>query len=218
LVDHQKGRHHSMPKTLSIPQLQSDWFNLHDLDRAAAIRSIHSSGISIRQIAAQLHKSESSLRHILTALDAPAQDRILARCGQISTNELVRRSQAAGLRLAARHREEVELERARQIRKAADQICTWLAGIGLNKPNCEMIVDEVRRTFNLLAPAPPSPRASLELTVEQIIERTRPAELNDDSIDILNRFIHWLLRWTFWAFPDPTIRDHALDIALEKMW
>jgi transposase len=57
----------------SIPQLQSDWINLHDLDRAAAIRSIHSSGISIRQIATQLHKSESSLRHLLIALDAGHQ-------------------------------------------------------------------------------------------------------------------------------------------------
>jgi len=207
-----------MPKTLSIPQLQSDWINLHDLDRAAAIRSIHSSGISIRQIAAQLHKSESSLRHLLIALDAPAQDRALARRGEISTNELVRRSQAAGLRRAARHREEVELERARQIRKAADQICTWLAGIGLSKPNCEMIVDEVRRKFYTIAPAPPTRPAPSDLTVEQIIERTRPPERKDDSIDILNHFILWLLRWSFFAFPDPLIRDHALDIALERMW
>jgi hypothetical protein len=204
----------------SIPQLQSDWINLHDLDRAAAIRSIHSSGISIRQIATQLHKSESSLRHLLIALDAPAQDRALARRSQISTNELVRRSQAAGLRRTARHREEVELERARQTRKAADQICTWLGGIGLNKPNCEMIVDEVRRKFYALATAGqlPSRVAPSDLTLEQIIERTRPPERKNDSIDIINPFILWLLRWSFYAFPDPHVRDHALDIALERMW
>ena len=70
-----------MNNTPSIQQLQSDWFSLHDLDRAAAIRSIHSSGTSIRQIAAQLHKSESTLRHLLIALDAghqggPRKDRL----------------------------------------------------------------------------------------------------------------------------------------------
>ena len=157
----------------------------------------------------------SGLRHLLIALDAPVQDRILARRGEISTNELVRRSHAAGLRCTARHREEVELERARQARKAADQICTWLAGIGLNKPNCEIIIDEVRRKFYTLAPAPPT---RVDLTVDQIIERTKPPELIDDSIDIINRFILWLLRWTYFAFPDPIIRDQALDIALEKQW
>lgn len=204
-----------MKNTLTIPQLQSDWINLHDLDRADAVRSIHGSGISIRQIAAQLHKSESTLRHLLIALDAPAQDRALARRGEISTNELVRRSQAAGLRRAARHREEVELERVRQVRKAVDQICTWLSGIPLNKPNCEMIVDEVRRKFHTLAPAPP---IRVDLTVEQIIERTRPPELKDHSVDILNRFVLWLLRWTYFAFPDPLVRDNALDLALQKQW
>jgi|SRR6185503_12957452 len=158
-----------MNNTLSIPHLQSDWTSLDDLDPAAAIRSIHSSGISICQIAAELHKSESSLRHLLIPLDAPAQDRILARRGEISTNELVRRFHAVGVRRTARHREEVEIER-RQARKAADQICPWLACVGLNKPNCEMIVDEVRRLFSSIAPAPQNRVAPPDLTVEEIIE------------------------------------------------
>ena len=37
-----------------IAQLQADWINLHDLDRAAAVQSLHKTGLPIRQIAAQL--------------------------------------------------------------------------------------------------------------------------------------------------------------------
>ena len=71
-----------MSNTLSIAQLQSDWFKLSDLDRARAVLTIHQSGISIRKIAAQLQLSESLLRHLLLALRAPACDRDLARQGQ----------------------------------------------------------------------------------------------------------------------------------------
>ena len=43
------------------------------------------------KVAAQLQFSESLLRHLLLALQAPACDRDLARQGKISTNELARR-------------------------------------------------------------------------------------------------------------------------------
>ena len=40
-----------MTSVSTIPELKANWINLHDLDRANAIRSIHDSGISLRQIA-----------------------------------------------------------------------------------------------------------------------------------------------------------------------
>jgi len=55
-----------------------NWFGFSDLDRASAILAIHQSGISIRKIAAQLQLSESLLRHLVQALQAPSSDRDLA--------------------------------------------------------------------------------------------------------------------------------------------
>ena len=46
----------------AVADLQAHWFKLSDLDRARAVFSIKQSGISIRNIARQLHLSESLLR------------------------------------------------------------------------------------------------------------------------------------------------------------
>jgi AraC-like DNA-binding protein len=57
-----------MKNTPSITQLQEHWHRLSDLERARAVQAIISrSGLSIRKIAAQLHLSESLLRHLLQA-------------------------------------------------------------------------------------------------------------------------------------------------------
>ena len=209
-----------MKKPRSISELKSDWIRLDDLDRAWAVRAIHNSGISIRQIAAELHKPDSSLRRLLLMLDAPIEDKLLFRQGKITGNELVRRSRAAGLRYAARHREEIELERARQTLKASDHICKWLLQTQMNGPNSEMIVDEARHAFHAMAEAGlrPAGVAPPDTTVTKIIEKTRPPELKDDSIDIAGWFAQWLCRWTFFAFPDQDMRDDALDLALQRQW
>jgi hypothetical protein len=95
----------------AIAALQSQWHTLHDLDRAKAVLAINKSGVSTREIALHLHLSESLLRHLLTALQAPPEDRSLARQGRMSTNEVVRRARTAGIRSTARHREAREFER-----------------------------------------------------------------------------------------------------------
>ncbi len=87
-----------MTNTLSIAQLQSDWFRFSDLERAGAVLAIKQTGISTRKVAAQLQLSESLLRHLLQALQAPASDRDLAQQGKITTNELVRRAKAIHVR------------------------------------------------------------------------------------------------------------------------
>jgi len=82
----------------AVAKLQSGWHSLPDLDRARAVHAIKQSGISTREIALQLHVSESLLRHLLQALQAPIEDRFLAQKRNTSTNELVRRAKAAGTR------------------------------------------------------------------------------------------------------------------------
>lgn len=91
-----------MKSTPSITRLQVDWHRSSDLERARAVHTIKQSGVSIRKIAAELQVSESLLRHLLHALQAPSSDRVLAKQGEITTNELVRRAKAAGLRRDAR--------------------------------------------------------------------------------------------------------------------
>src|ERR1035437_10183374 len=94
----------------AVAKLQSGWHPPPDLDRARAVHAIKQSGVSTRQIALQLHVSESLLRHLLQALQAPIEDRYLAHQGKISTNELVRRARAAGIRRTGMHRESLQLE------------------------------------------------------------------------------------------------------------
>jgi transposase-like protein len=101
-----------MENTPSIAQLQSDWFRFSDLDRASAVLTINQSGISIRKVAAQLHLSESLLRHLLQAFQAQASGRVLAQKGKISTNEFVRRARA-GLHPSVKHRERSAPDRDR---------------------------------------------------------------------------------------------------------
>ncbi len=209
-----------MKRIRSIAELKTDWINLHDLDRAQAVKDLHEAGDPIRQIADHLQKPESSLRRLLTALDAPVEDRALARKGLIPTNELVRRSRAAGLQRAAQNREEIKLERERQTLLAAERICKWLLETQMIAPNCEMIVDEVRRKFHNMAQAGlhPTRVAPPDTPIDEIIEQTRPPAIKDDCIDVTGWYAQWLTRWTFFAFPDEDIRDNALDLVLEKQW
>jgi transposase-like protein len=206
--------------TSSISQLQANWFQLHDLDRAQAVAAIRRSGISIRKIARDLKFSPSLLRHLLLALKAPAEDQDLARHGQISTRELVRRAKAASTRRAQRHREVVALERDEAARKETDLICNWLLQTGLHGPSCVMIVDEVRRRLATDEAAGIVPKVSkpLDLPIHEIIRRRRPDDLKDPTMDTISWHAEWLLRWAFCAFPDEQVRWTALDIALERQW
>lgn len=204
----------------SITQLQSQWFQLSDLDRAQAVAAIRRSGTSIRQIALGLKFSESLLRHLLLARQAPPEDQALARQGRISTNELVRRSKAANIRRAERHRQAIALQRNESARKGADLICSWLLRTGLHRPSCEMIVDEVRRQLAMqdAVRSLPATSQTITLPVDKIIRHCKPPELADDSIDIVAWYAAWLCRWALYAFPDADVRDQALDQSLNGQW
>ena len=154
--------------SFSVADLQSQWHKLPDLDRARAVYEIKQSGVSTRQIALQLHLSESLLRHLLSALLAPREDRFLASQGKISTNELVRRHKAAGIR---------------------------------------------RSTGKF-----PKDAAPLDMTTEEIIQRCRPPEAAINEFSSIAYFGAWLVRWTYYAFTDPSVRDSAIDLAMEEQF
>jgi hypothetical protein len=145
-------------------------------------------------------------------------DQVLAQWGKISTNELVRRAKAAGPRPSAQKREAIVLDRTPEPGKAADLICDWLLQTQLFGPAREMIVKEVQREFLAMKEAGlhPSVVASSDMPTSQIIERTKPPALIDDSIDIVAWFAQWLCKWSFFAFPDEGIRGTALDLARQR--
>jgi transposase-like protein len=210
-----------MPTTSSaVANLQSQWHSLHDLDRAKAVFAINQSGISIREIARHLNCSEPLLRHLIAALQAPPADRFLARQGEISTNELVRRSKAAEIRRSSTHREAREFERIRASRQGCKTICGWLADEQVSGPYGEQIVDEARRQ---LANAEqdgkfPSGAAPTDMPTAEIIQRCRPAELKNGSTSFIARHAWWLARWSFYVLTDPWVRDQALELALNEQF
>ena len=208
-----------MKKALTIERLQAEWRNLHDLDRAEAVRALHNSGPSIREIGRQLHVSDSGLCRLLVALDAPVEDKLRARNGEITTSELVRRSKASGRARAARNREELKLERGRQALHAADLICKWLIATQMNAPNREMIVEEARLRFHGVIPVElnRSRQFAPDTQIEDIIVQTKPPKFKEQhKTDIAGWFAAWLCQWTFYAFRDQDVRDDALDLALER--
>jgi hypothetical protein len=213
-----KRSHHTMESIPSIAQLQSDWFGFSDLDRASAILAIKQTGISTRKVAAELHLSESLLRHLLLALQAPASDRDLARQGKITTNELARRAKAVGLLRLPDNSEAIELERVQATRIATDLICDWLAKHGQQGSYGKQILEEVRREFasrELDGSLPLCPKHA-ETPLHKIILRSKPGRPIDDNATAIRWHHEWLFRWTYHAFPDKDIRDAALDLALQK--
>jgi hypothetical protein len=202
----------------AVADLQSQWHNLRDLDRAKTVHAIHQTGTSLRELAKALNSSESLLRHLLAALQAPFADRLLLRQGRISTNELVRRSRAAGILRSSKHREAREFERVQASLQACRTVCDWLAAEQMSGPYGEQIVNEARRQLAMAAITGRFPKdaAPPDLPVEEIIQRCQPPEAGISEFCSIAWFGAWLARWTYYAFTDTSVRDAALDLALDK--
>ena len=201
----------------AIANLQSKWHDLHDLDRARAVYVIHRAGTSVRAIATELHFSESLLRHLLTALRAPAEDRSLAQQGKITTNELVRRAKAAGARRSAKHREALALQNIQDAREASRKICQWLLEEGIPGSYGEQIVAEARRQLAVAELTRKLPRDTPppDMPVGGIIRKCRPAGPKPEDAELISWMAQWLALWAAYAFTDPDVRLQAIDLALE---
>jgi len=99
--------------SFAIADLQSRWHTLNDLDRAQAIKPIHQSGMSLRNLASRLNCSPSLLTHLMQAAQAPIEDQVLAGQGALSTRALWRAAKAVGTWRIALHPEEIAFERER---------------------------------------------------------------------------------------------------------
>ena len=167
----------------AVAKLQSDWHTLHDLDRARAVNAINRAGASVRELAKALNCSPSLLRHLLGALQAPPEDRYLAHQGKISTNELVRRAQAAAIDRETSKRTALERERCQASQKGCKAISDWLAAEGIAGPTGAQVVGEARTTLAIAEHNNTLPRdaAPPGMQVSEIIQRCRPAEPTTDE-------------------------------------
>ena len=204
----------------ALATLQSQWNALHDLDRAKMVNIIKKSGVSIRAIAEFLGFSQSLLRHLLQALQAPPEDRLLARKGKISTNELVRRYKAAEILRTAKRQEALQSQRIRKTALGCTAICAWLAQEGFRGAYGEQIIIEAQRDLANAEQAGKLPPgvAPVGMPVTEIIRRCRPAELKTDALSPIAWFGHWLALWAFYSMPDPAVQYHALELAFEKQF
>jgi hypothetical protein len=202
-----------------IAQLRSRWVDLSDVDRAREIDTIHRSDVSINQIGRDLKISASLLRHLLLCLQASEEDQNLARRGQISTNELARRGQAAKKRRAEPPPAVVEARRKESASEGADLICNWILKEDLYGPDCIRIITDVCREFKIREEnhslPPLTKHASLPLNV--LIQRSKPKRPIDAGEAALSWYAEWLCRWSFYAFEDAAVRDSALKQALERL-
>jgi transposase len=207
----------SSPLNAAIDQLKRDWDQLNDRDRARAVAKFRQSGMSIRQIAKQLNRGESGLRRLLLALQAPAADLIAARQGQLSTNELVRRSKAASVRRANRKREDEEHDREVKAVEGSKLICDWLRDEGVYGPDGEQILGDVLRELvaREMDGSLPTPPKNTGIRLTELIKRCRPNRPRDENAASNHWFAEWLFRWAFFALPDQVVLEDALSKAKE---
>ena len=115
-----------------------------DLDRAEAIKSICEAGESRRSLAKEVGCSEAPLRDLLKVANVPLADRVLARRGEISTREFVRRSKAAAKLEAEKAKISEEKRRAKEPEKWSISICDWLQAQGLAWAHQENVIESTR--------------------------------------------------------------------------
>lgn len=202
----------------AIADLKAQWPNLHVLDRAKALRNLKQSGASNRELARQLPVGESGIRRLLMALAAPAEDRILAYDGKITTNELIRRDTAAKARVAAKQGEDLNLKRTESAIKASKIICKWLRSEGVTSNFGQQIVDEARRLLIDAEQTRQFPKgvAPPRTPLTEIIQGCRPNQLEDGGAGLTFWRAVWLSVWVYYAWPDAWVRLKAIDLALEE--
>ena len=171
-------------------------------------------------MALQLPVSESSLRHLLKAAQAPPEDQLLASQGKVSRNELVRRAKAAEADREVKKLEALERKRAQASLVGCMAICDWLRSEGIPGAYGEQIICAAQRQLaieeenNWLPSAAPPPG----MPTAEIIQKCRPTERKEDGISSIVRFTRWLVLWAYFSMTDSLVRYNALEQAHDKQF
>ena len=198
--------------TAAIADLQNKWNRLGDVDRARAVHNIHHARtISLRSLAKALNCSESLLRQLNKAAQAPVWDRIKARKKEISTRELGRRAKKA----KALQADKASKENSERVCNA---ICDFLVQEDWLPQFGEKLIDEARRHLAFaearqLIPQKPFPPLGLPLM--EALKRLWPPPHSDDATDF-NIRAECLVNFVVAALPDSMSRHRALELALQR--
>jgi hypothetical protein len=200
-----------------LDDLKAKWANLRDVDRALAVRALHGSGVSFRELAQELACSAALLRSLDTAARASKEDLDLARKEEISIRELVRRAKAAEAFVKNKEREAQALKQDKLARIEGERMWAWLEAEGFTGSQAESILDEARSILagaeysGVLQKLPSPPEG---MPTEEIMRRMKPSKAINADVGSLGWYAEWLARWVAFVIPDSDVRMRAFDLAL----
>ena len=64
----------------------------------------------------------------------------------------------------------------------------------------------------------PHGAAPIDMPVEEIIQKCKPAGPTTDAVDLVARFAYWLAVWTYYAITDSCVRYRAFELALNAQF
>lgn len=155
------------------------------------------------------------LSYLLRALQAPIEDRELARLGNITTRELARRARSSGARQNSIQREAVAFDRECAAVRSANAIQVWFDQQKVPSADREQIIDQASLLqVSVKKVDLGSLEASLpDIPLTVIIRLLRPADLPTDENHTILWFARWLSDWTHHGILDETVRVRALELA-----
>ena len=172
-------------------------------------------GMTLRELASHLNCSASLLSYLLRAASAPAEDRELARSGEISTRELVRRAVSSGSHPASIAREALAFDCECAAIQASRAIANWLDEQKITHADQSKVIDEARL---LNVHADEVALGSLEayipdIPLDEVIRIVRPGGQDPDREHSVGWYSEWLGRWAAHWIRDDVVRSRALEIA-----
>jgi len=201
----------------SVADLRSGWRTLHDIEKAGLVAAILAAGMRRRTLAKAVGCSEGSIRRLAVINAATAEEKDLARRGALSTNQLVKQVKSRREDQSRRHRQAKAAEERASAERAAKKILAWL-NAELSPAYAEQIVNEVRLRFARTTPTgKPQKKAPSGMPLGEIIRRCGQAVPESADVNFIERYVRWLMLWTYYGFPDREFRDTALNLALSAV-
>jgi hypothetical protein len=175
-------------------------------------------GMSLRKLAPYLNCSASLLSYLSKAAQAPAEDRELARSGEISTRELVRRVSWLSRR-ASIAREALAFDNECAAVQASRAIAHWLDEQKLTCSDRTKVIEQARLlNVHVDDLALGTLEACLpDIPLDELIRIFRPGWQDSEGAHSVAWFSEWLARWSLHGIPNDVVRARALEIAFSAL-